>query len=96
VIEFVITTIAIGLFLSIPVVFIQKYLINEGYVRESIWDMVVGMILVVFIKRIWLQDASWWFFAPFAVIACILSMNRGDLWYTMNNGRWWCNTGSKG
>jgi hypothetical protein len=87
--SFILVTIGIGVLISIPMVLVQLKLIRDGIVRESIWFIVIGAFLGVFIKRIWFNEISWAIFGPLIIIGGLLSLNRGDLWRTMQHGRWW-------
>jgi hypothetical protein len=90
VIIFILKTVGIGILLLIPTIVIQKWLIKIGAVRDGLFRIIIGIFLVVFIKQLWFSEDSWLFWGALIIIGCILAMNRGDLWDTMQYGlRWW-------
>jgi hypothetical protein len=87
------STVGIGLLFSFPMVLIQNWLISIGAVRNGIPKIVIGVFLMVLIRQIWFQNMPWLCWGPLIVIGGILSLNRGDLWDTMEKGTWWWKLG---
>jgi hypothetical protein len=68
---------------------IERWLTTSGIVRNKTASVIVVVICSIIIKQIWFVTVSWLYFVPLILMAAILSVNRGDLWTTMNKGRWW-------
>jgi hypothetical protein len=68
---------------------IERWLTTNGFVRDKTASVIVVVICSVIIKQIWFDTISWLYFVPLIFLAMIFSVNRGDLWTTMNKGRWW-------
>ena len=70
-------------------VWIERWMVGRGIVRDKTFLVVAIAISSVFMKELWFPAVSWWVFATFTILAMTLGANRGDLWTTMNQGRWW-------
>jgi hypothetical protein len=84
-----ITALIIGAFLVLFGITVEKWLVKRGVVRDKTYSVVIVAIVSVLMKQIWFYAISWWYFAPLTILAMVLGANRGDLWTTMNRGRWW-------
>jgi hypothetical protein len=84
-----ISPILIGSLLILFGVLIERWLVINGFVRNKTNSVIIIAICSVLIRQIWFISMSWWYFVPFIILAMIFGVNRGDLWTTMNRGRWW-------
>jgi hypothetical protein len=88
-IKLIIDSLGIGILISIPTVLLQLWLKKEGWIRDGVGFIIIGVFGCVLIKQIWFSEMSWICLGPLIVIGGLMSMNRGDLWEAMRRGRWW-------
>jgi len=82
-------TFGVAVALVIPVLFVQKWLIRKGIVRDGQMLAAAVTVSAVLIRQIWFQSVSCWVMAPFVLLAGIVGANRADLYTTSHRGRWW-------
>jgi hypothetical protein len=75
--------------LVIAVILIENLLVKNGIVRGNRVVLIVTAACAILIKIIWFQNLSWIYFMVLAVLGLPLGVHRGDLWTTMQKGRWW-------
>jgi hypothetical protein len=83
------TNLIIGVSLILIGAVIERWLVRIGAVRDKTYSLVVIAILSVLMKQFWYNTISWWFYAPFTLLAMVFGANRGDLSTTMSQGSWW-------
>jgi hypothetical protein len=70
-------------------IWFERWLTKNGFVRDNTISVIALVIISVAVKQLWYSSISWWYFVPFIILAIIFGVNRGDLWTTMNKGKWW-------
>lgn len=88
-IEFILTSLAIGFLIALPACLIELGLMKAGIVRNTMGDLIVCILAIVFAKRIWFDEVSWTVYAPIVIFIGILGVNRFELNAVISKGTWW-------
>jgi uncharacterized protein involved in response to NO len=75
-------------FFSIVSLFIQRWLIRKGYIRDNKRDVqnVISVILLVIVARIFHVS---FLLLGLVIVLSMMSFNNTDLQATISKGRWW-------
>jgi hypothetical protein len=77
-----------GLF-SVLGLLITSWMENNGYARKNNLITIIGVFVLVLLKTFFYSEVSWWQWSIILILGLIFALNRGDLWTTMNHGKWW-------
>jgi hypothetical protein len=69
--------------------FLERQLVKGGCAPNRNLLVLLVAFFAVVMKQIWFKQVSWWIFAPAIILAMTLGVHRGDIWRTMQHGRWW-------
>jgi hypothetical protein len=89
IVRFFVVPLIMGILLSVPGVLFERWLVTRGIVRDNTRSVFVVVFCTVYIKQIWFETISWWYFIPFILLSVTLGVNRADLWTTSKKGKWW-------
>jgi hypothetical protein len=79
----------VALLFITPGIICDVWLSKIGVVRSSKGAIVIGTIILVFVKPIILRDLSWWVYGICILLGVTLGVHRIDLRETIKHGRWW-------
>jgi hypothetical protein len=83
------TILVIGCIFAVLGVFIERWLIRTGLMLDRTGWVIFTAFSGVIMHQVFLQQVSWWIFAPAILLGMTIGVHRGDLWMTMQRGRWW-------
>ena len=86
---FIVSTVGLGLFCSIPGVLIGKILSRKGIAKDQSILVIISDILGVFLARLVVPDAPLIYIVALFLIISPLGVCRHDLWTTFRSGKWW-------
>lgn len=87
--RYIFLPIAIAILFIIPELIIDTWLYNIGVSRKSKQEIIIVTFFLVFVKQIFYENLSWWFYGIMLMLVMTLAAHRSDLGETMKNGRWW-------
>lgn len=86
---FIISTIVTGTIFSVLAVLAEKMLVAFGLVRGDIIGLLIGSLVLSFMRQLIDNNGNIWLYCLFVTIVAPLAVNRTDLITTMRKGRWW-------
>ena len=86
---FIVSTVGLGLFCSIPGVLTGKILSRKGIVRDRTILVISSDIFGFFLARLVVPDAPLIYIVVIFLIISPLGVHDYDLWTTFRSGKWW-------
>jgi uncharacterized membrane protein len=84
-IQFILTSVGIGMLFSIPGILLGYYLKKNNIAPNRSWLTIILCIISTFAKRIWLPDLSYYWFALFLLLGSTLGIYRMDIHWAITS-----------
>ncbi len=89
ILRFVFLHLAISVPFLIFGIVVDLWLCRIGVIRGNKVAVVIGTVIVIFLKPILFESLSWTIYGPIILLGLVLTVHRSDLTETIRHGRWW-------
>lgn len=93
--NFIFITFKAGLLFSLLAVLAERLLIINGFARGNTIGLIFAAFLLAIFKQLVDSNSSLYSYILFIVVVGPLGVNRFDLNYTLQKGRWWWKSTTK-